>query len=82
MTIEGAALVLGCKRTKVFELIRLRKITTCPKIGRQRMVLRASVLSILNAAPILAPSAPAHVETPGLSPENLKAEVLRLFRGR
>lgn len=48
-TVEEAGRRLGCKRTTVFQLLKAGRLMAAPKVGRQRMVLVASVDELLVA---------------------------------
>jgi excisionase family DNA binding protein len=48
-TVEEAGRRLGCKRTMVFQLLKTGRLVAAPKLGRQRMVLTASVDELLAA---------------------------------
>jgi excisionase family DNA binding protein len=48
-TVEEAGRRLGCKRTTVFQRLKAGRLVAAPKLGRQRMVLTASVDELLAA---------------------------------
>ena len=48
-TVDEAGRRLGCKRTTVFQLLKAGRLMAAPKVGRQRMVLVASVDELLAA---------------------------------
>jgi excisionase family DNA binding protein len=48
ISVEEAGRRLGCGRTKVFELLKLRKLRSVPKQGRARLVTTASVDALLS----------------------------------
>lgn len=46
--VEVAGALLGCRRTQVFALLAIGKLTPAPRQGRRRMVTRASVDALLK----------------------------------
>ena len=51
ITIQRAAELLHCGRTRVFDLITRGEIEVAPKFGRRTTVVTASVLAALTAGP-------------------------------
>ena len=51
LTVEETAAELRCHRAKVFALIKEGRLQTTPKSGKRTMILRSSLLALINSAP-------------------------------
>lgn len=51
-TVDEAGELLGCRTTKVYELLRQGRLIPAEKFGRKRMVLRSSVEALLKSGGI------------------------------
>lgn len=72
VTVEQAAELLGCQRSRVFELLAEGRLLRAKRVGRKAQITRASVEAYASAAPEPAPRARAG--------ERERAEILKLVR--
>ena len=73
--VETAAMLLGCGRSRVFELLTEGRLRRGKRTGRHCMVTRQSIEALLAAG-----DAEGVRPRPDKPPEQMRAEVLRLIK--
>jgi excisionase family DNA binding protein len=63
-TVKEAGAMLGCGTTKVYELLNEGRLQSAEKFGRRRMVLKSSVVALLQAGGIAAQPTPPTKSAP------------------
>ncbi|GHG91513.1 hypothetical protein GCM10012319_52410 [Comamonas sp. KCTC 72670] len=84
VTIERAAELLHCKRTRVFELIAEGRLKRAPKLGKKTTVRLDSVLACVKGEEDQPPSAPRPRRRPqatDFSLESFKSAVREAMGG-
>lgn len=67
VSVEQAGEILGCKRSKIFELLAEGKLQRAPRIGRSLRIFRDSVDQLLRPAPKRRRKAPRRVASEGFA---------------
>lgn len=80
ITVEDAALVLGCGRTQVFALLKSGRLTRAKSFGKRTLITLASVTALQDPAPVQV-RAPTPRPNAKPSARDMRARILSALDG-